>query len=606
MLHVSLSFAAGGGGSAPVVSSFDLDGLLPELGAGSQAARFDLPADAGDLATYLARIVADASVRHPDFGSDLDRSYFDFSERPPTVTTEGGELTVRINLSTNHGRYPAQIELESQQGLEKIGMDHPVATAGADTGFSGSGGPTFDADTGLFDEVYTRMIDAVIEQWGGDEAGAIAEFNRFFNCVGLEDSPIECSLSMIHTIVVTPAFPTIGASAGEPDVADLRGASTQHDDERQEGRRACRRRCSSSPTTGPRSSCTWRRIRSTIRTARPQAPRHSRTSWDTGCSACPTCTAPTATGPTSSTWTSTASWGRPSSRSHFCAYNQRIKGWLADDATLLIDRPAGSEMVDREVVLIQLEHWDPSLDEDARATFAHSLLQDMQEGTPVVAAVFLRLGGDGRLFDILELRGRGELYSQDIDPPRVLITNAMDPEDDTRYAETELEGAGTTEGVLEAYRRKVHLLSSDLRAVHNAYDFAADAEFPEVGLRVEVLEWGTGSTGSTDIAIALLRIRWDRGPAIDLGFAEGDPRLDQPGHRHHQAGPDRRGRQLRVPRKPGGGVHRHLPVPAGGEGTLNHKVAVRVWNFGDATALNVQVRAGAAAPRGRRQVGGRT
>ena len=223
MLHLSLSFAAGGGGSAPVVTSFNLDALLPELGPGSQPARFDLPTDAGALATYLARIVADASVGHPDFGSDLDRSYFDFSKRPPTVTTDGGELTVRINLSTNHGRYPAQIELESQQGLEKIGMDHPAATAGADTGFSGSGGPQFDAGSGLFDEVYTRMIDAVIEQWGGEEASAIGEFNRVFNCVGIEDT-IECAFSLIHNIVVTPSFPTLGAGTSEPDVADLRGA----------------------------------------------------------------------------------------------------------------------------------------------------------------------------------------------------------------------------------------------------------------------------------------------------------------------------------------------------------------------------------------------
>ena len=158
-------------------------------------------------------------------------------------------------------------------------------------------------------------------------------------------------------------------------------------------------------------------------------------------------------------------------------------------------------------MLIQLEHWDPLLDEVARTTLAQSLLPNMPADTPVVAAVFLRLGGDGRTFDIVELRGRGELYSQDIDPPRVLVTNAIDPDDDTRYAETELEGAGTTQGVIEAYRRKVHLLSSDMRAVGDTYDFASDAEFPEVGLSVEVLEWGTDASGTTPLNAARVRIR---------------------------------------------------------------------------------------------------
>ena len=39
-------------------------------------------------------------------------------------------------------------------------------------------------------------------------------------------------------------------------------------------------------------------------------------------------------------------------------------------------------------------------------------------------------------------------------------------------------------------------------------------------------------------------------------------------------------------------------MPAGGEGTLDHKVAVRVWNFGDETALNVQVELVLRLPEG--------
>ena len=255
----------------------------------------------------------------------------------------------------------------------------------------------------------------------------------------------------------------------------------------------------------------------------------------------------------------------------------------------MFDRPGEGDPIDREVVLAQLEYWDPTFDAATWDAIAQTALSGVAPDTPVKAAVFLRLGGDGRQFDILELRGPGVRFSADITPPRVLVTNAIDPNDDTRYAEVEVEGAGTTSGVLEKYRRKVHLLSSGLRAAGDLYDFASDPEFPEVGLTVEVLEWGTGATSSGSFDIARVRIHWERGAAIDLGFVDSTPDWQSPDiaiikpediddDGNFVFSEDQDPEELETFRVP----------PAGGDPLL-HKVAVRVWNFGDAQAENVQV-----------------
>jgi hypothetical protein len=606
MLHISLSFAAGGGGSAPVVTSFNMDGMLTELGPGSERGSFNMPGDVGALKRYLTRILADASVRHPEFGSDLSRSYFDFTVRPPTVETDGGEMTIRINLSTSHGRsflpeHLATIELKSQTGLDKIGMDNPQSIDGADTAYSGGGGPMFkdDKDRPFFSEIFTAMIDATIEAWGGNEAAAIDAFNRYFNCVGLENSPFECGALLAHNIVVTPVYPAgLFGTSMEPDVKELRANASivsMTDLEAEQ-----RTKPVHPIGASRRKLVTW------IAPESLDEPDRGEKSASTlahelghGLLWLPDLYSGGAYRTQVQYVGDHCIMGASRSFAHFCAYNKRIKGWLDDDAILLIDRPSEDETIDREVVLIQLEQWDPELSEDARAVLAHSLLPGMQQGTPVVAAVFLRLGGDGRQFNIIELRGRGERFSRGIDPARVLITNAVDPEDDTRYAENELEGAGTTAGVLERYRRKVHLISAGLRAPGDTFDFALEPVFAEVGLQVTVLEWAAGSTGSVSFAIARLSVHWEHGPAIDLGFLDGIPDWQSPDIavvKPEEIGEDG---SFTFPEDHDPETLETFRLPSSpNEKPLHHKIAVRPWNFGNWEALNVQVELVLRLPKG--------
>jgi hypothetical protein len=592
-IHITLSFLADEGSVKPFISSFDLDGLLPELDSGSKPANFNLPGDVSDFQNYLQQIVADAHVNHPDFGPLLRESYFDLSNKwKPSATMDGGDLKVRISLSTKHGRFPAIIEKSDQAGLDIIGMDNPEENKGADTAFSGGGGPTFDLEKGLYNEVYTLMIDKIVDFWG-DESAAVDAINQRFNCVGLEDLPIVCALDMIHNIVVTPVYPgiIINGTKNEPELVNGERDNTNATamvDQKEEQRikpvlpiSSNRRKIVmqiapatlASPSRGDESASTFAHELGHGLLGLPDIYPGGKFRNDL------------------SYLGGHCIMGDSSVFGNFCAYNKRIKGWLHDDAILNIDRPAGNNEIDQEVVLVQLEYWDPTFEEETWDAIAQTALSGMSPGTPVKAAVFLKLGGDGRQFDIIELRGPGQSFSKNIMPPRILITNAIDPEDDTRYAEIEVEGAGTTKGVLERYRRKVHLLSSGLQqstigTTDAVYNFASDPVFPELGLTVELLEWSTGSTSSGSFDVARIGIHWERGVAVDMGFKDSTPDWQSPDIAIIYP-EDIEDGEFVFPE--GQEEQEMFRTPPEGSGPLEHKIAVRAWNFGDGTALNVHV-----------------
>ncbi|MDJ0944432.1 MAG: hypothetical protein QNJ30_13250 [Kiloniellales bacterium] len=592
MLHVAVSFADGSGSQVPELTAFDIDDLLSELDPSSRPGTFVLPGDESLLQTYLRRVITDAHVRHPEFGPRLAESYFDLDDGwQAWVRADGNDVETRINLSTKHGQDPAVIELVSHDGLDQLGFDSPFEGVGADTTFSGGGGPKFEDDV-LFDEVYTAMIDATIDLWG-DEAAAIDAINERFNCEGLEEFPLECAFDLIHNVVVTPVYPgpAFAGTTQEPDLVKGERAAAwivSMDDLKAEQR------------VKPVRPIGANRLKVIMKLAPngPSDPDRAASSAGTlahelghSLLGLPDLYSGGKHRANVTYMGSHCIMGATQSFSHYCAYNKRIKRWLDDDAILPLDRPIEGDIINQEVILVQLEYWEPTFGE-AWDAIAQTALPGASPDTPVVAAVFLRLGGDGRQFNIVELRGQGPQFSADLLPSRIVISNAIDPEDDTRYAEGEVENAGVTEEVLERYRRKVHLLSSGLRQAtigtpEATYDFASDQEFPEVGLTATLLEWGTGATSAGSFDMARINLRWERGAAINLGFKDATPdwqspdiAILRPGEFPENGEPDFPENQddLEGFRSP----------PKGAE-PLSHKIGVRVWNFGDAPALHVQV-----------------
>jgi hypothetical protein len=111
-----------------------------------------------------------------------------------------------------------------------------------------------------------------------------------------------------------------------------------------------------------------------------------------------------------------------------------------------------------------------------------------------------------------------------------------------------------------------------------------------VGLRISVQEWGLGSTGTSSFALARVRIRWDRGPAIDLGFQDSVPDWQSPDIAIIKPEEIDEDGGFDFPEHQDPEILETFRLPGDGdEGPLTHKVAVRVRNFGDANALNVQV-----------------
>lgn len=614
MLHVTLSFASGGGSEAPTVTFFDASDLVPEFDLNSNsslAALFNLTGDEANFALYLRRILADATVDQPDLEGppgDIRDAYFELKEKNfrPQVDTSGGNLRIRINLSTADGRQPGHIKAPTNQtGLEKIGMHEAQSITGEDVLFSGSGLPTINGDNHqrLVDDVFTKMVDAILEYKTGPQEPKIDDINRYFNCEGTP--PYECAFSLLHAFVITSVGQFFGVGATpEPLISDLRGSSRplSMNDQGTRVKPVVPIGANRSKIVGA-----WMRFRgiddpatSAIDEETMPVEEDAATMMHELGHALLGLPDQYEVGTHRRDLRYIEGYdlmGESSSRSHLCAYHKRAKGWLADEAIVVLDRPAGDERIDQQVVLIQLEAWNPQLDKAALSVLAHSLLPGtaaaLPEGEPVAvaAAVFLRLGGDGRHFDIVELRGKSARFSQGIDPSRVVITNAIDLGDDTRYAQGEFDedDIGTSLDVLNRYRRKLHLIDDSLRADSvgtpaATFDFAAAPALPEVGLTVSVEEWGRGSTGTVDFDIARLRIQWKRGAAIDLGFVEAIPTWQSPDIVIFK--PDD---PFEFPESQSPDERETFRVPEENEGALLHKIGVRVWNFGDADALNVQV-----------------
>ncbi|MBW3537740.1 MAG: hypothetical protein KY395_08285, partial [Actinobacteria bacterium] len=453
------------------------------------------------------------------------------------------------------------------------------------------------------DAAFTSMIDAVIAQHAGSESAAIDLLNdEFFNCP--ESNPIACSHFGFHTFVFSfvdaPPHNFSGAwqtNAGE--VARLRGAARSAE---MNDRKSDERAKPVVPVSTTRGQVIMG-LRSDPAPPPTLGDSLSEDSADTlahelGHKLLGLRDQYEEQGHRDDVlYVNTRDlMGDETGWPHLCAFHKVIKGWIDHDDVLLLGRPPSEMPIqDLDVVLVQLERYDPEWSDEERSAVLASL-PGTPGDTPVCAAVFLRLDGEteggeavtGRIFDTLELRAKTGEFSQTLDPPRVVMINALDYEDDTRYAEGE-EPDPIEVPHIYRYRRKLHLLTDEEpQAVGDSFDFAEANEFIEVGLTVEVMEWGQANVSGGQAELARVRINWVREQSIELGFTESSPNWQSPDI-GIDAPPKYRDVDVGFPIGEPLDQGEVVRVPAAGEDDIMHRVFVRVWNFGEVEACKVQI-----------------
>ncbi|MCG8328246.1 MAG: hypothetical protein MI974_11200 [Chitinophagales bacterium] len=640
-LHITFSFSGSSGGATPYVNIFDADSLFVphasfEVGGNSSLpAYFSFPGNNRQFEIYIRRQLADATVTNGDFGpgNNIEASYFelDRSEWQPYIETENNLFKLRINLSIRDGKTRnsnnlSLISLVNQNGLGKIGGNQVIEVPGGKVKFSGGGGPTLNKYKELFSDAYTAMVTAVLENSSGLFSDTIDRINNILNP---ENPDSLDAFFFIHNFVLTQIDRRSIASGATippnltPEIYS--GLKDQDGNKiRRDGVTKLLRQFAPAGFEMKDNNSLSEEKAASIKSNRRKAVswmRHS--AFDSEGEEIidfPTSDAETLAHELGHSllglsdqyresgyrddWRTIGSYdlmGSSRGFPHLCSFHKRVKGWLDDDAILVVDRPQDGNPIDINVVLIQLEGWNPGMTRSGRNTLASSLLTNVSPETPVVASVFLRLGGDGRFFNVIELRGRGRKFSQRFTTPRVVMYNAYDYRDDTRYATGEFseEEITTAWNNMKKYRRQLHLIDDNLReGTIDTFDFATEPEVPELGLTVSSEEWTTFNYGGFDFSMVRLRIEWSRGPAIDLGFIDSLPGWQSP--------------DIAVihPDHPNYSIDGSIPfpanqpdaepflIPAENEGALRHRILVRVWNFGDAPASDVQIQMRVTKPAG--------
>jgi hypothetical protein len=195
--------------------------------------------------------------------------------------------------------------------------------------------------------------------------------------------------------------------------------------------------------------------------------------------------------------------------SHHAGYHKWQVGWIPDSRVTTIPPTDPDVTTNTEVLLVPVELWDDRFVNDARAAF--SAPPDMA----VVQLIRLDLGGDGAVFDLVEARQRGNHFSQNLpSQPAVLITNALDPISQERYA---FNGN---------FRRELQLLNPEniLQNAGDTFDLAKAAELSAKGITVSVTDRKTVGAA----AVFRIKITRTNSQFIDLYFSPGDPYYKSP------------------------------------------------------------------------------
>jgi len=637
--NLSITFFFNGSGGAPQVDTVDFANLFQSGETDSRveiAPVFDMGTEGGitDFTDYLS--IALAQSMASDGGIYVaSTGQFDLGKfQAPKVSVAGGQITVDIRLAQDYAYSvdlesptdtdQSRIEVVSPIGLAKIGMDSAVPFVGAETKLSGSGKPTLQAPNSLFDVTYTRMIDAILRDGGGNAETRIKRANELFNCDGL--GPIECYLSMINVYMIMPVYKRFGLVAGpvlDPDIDDngpdkrgLRAHSpivTMDDRPADFSDKDPTRELVAMQIPNSRGKLVTR-----LRFGDPFNP-------DRYISDAATLTHEI--GHALMAWSDqyaqsqdredldyAGSYDLMAASSadlpHFSSYHKLRAGWLGVGSIIEFTRPPSGDPINEDIVLVNLEGWDP-LEREALAEMARDLLNVGSE-TRVGPAVLLRLGENSTQFDLLELRAPGNDFSQALTPPRLVMLNAIDPRDSTRYGvgvddpDTPEDEGATGESVLTRYRRQLHLIDDSVQVAEitggsgpgTTYDVGTHDALAEVGLQYTLVHLVQIGLAARTIWMARVRIEWERGPAIDVGFEQQVPEWQSPDIAVLLPGEFTPGEIGDFPDQQDPQGIEYFRVPGASDGPLEHQILVRVHNFGDAEARNVEVHLRARIPYG--------
>jgi M6 family metalloprotease-like protein len=540
-LDLSLKPSAGttGKGMIKVVNQTGLEPIgldNPTVGVFS----FGAGGAAESLDQYLERALRLAET---DANIDFTNRYIGGS----SVTFDGttGELTIAIQLSNDNGGSGANIQLQSHNGLDALGTGGAMSVPGSTSTVNNQN--TMRDIRDLSNYVYTELVARL---GGGDRSAFFQQFNAIMLCyVGAPDQTV-------------PASEHWGASS--PDIAGLR---------------MYLRGVTATNAADPNDTlqATW------IGTILRASPQNATTIHELGhVLGFPDLYRESSHRDDLAYMEDWAMMDRHWRFPHFCGYHKLQAGWIKDGTeprddndvrVVQVPRPVPDSTTSVEVLLVPVEYWDAGMKTAVRNAFNGSV--------PIAQLMKINLGGDGVQFALVEARQRGQQFSQSLPTqPAVLLSNAIEPDDDTRYAER------------GKYRRKVHRLNTgfDLDTTGETFDLAAAPELAAKGVTATVVEQKSVTRPYGQITVFHVRIEREPADYVDLAFTETTPNWRSPDvyvdwvgdnvspdpddHRVYPVGsPLDQGEKVRFP----------------SSGTEPHWIVGRVWNRGTIQANNVEL-----------------
>jgi hypothetical protein len=532
-LDINFRYTAFGGGAVKATVNLVSQSNLTLLGFdNSSLGQFSFGADQGRLQSYLDRIIREAET---DAGYDFTNSLIG----GVSVSFVGSMLTIEIRLSENDGGESENPPRKAS--ISALGLVWKLGSLGFNAAQTVEGQSNANDQNTLrgiefLNDVFTAAVDRL-----GLAGGPVAFLSQF-NAV---------------LIAIVGAPPTGEWNAEQPDVAGLRmfqwptTAKYKHDDSIQLSTNYIATILDATPDNATMAHELGHAL------GLPDLYRKSgfrddllyMDNWDI--------------------------MNNHGQFPHISSYHKHVLGWIDIGQVEAVPLPNPSGPISSECLLVPVEYWDAGMEAAVQSTFGSAL--------PVRRAMHIDLGGDGMQLDVVEARQKGIEFSQSLPATgAVLVYNAIDINDDTRYAEDKL------------YRRKIHRLNtgSDLVNAGDVFDLAAAPELSAVGVKISIIDKRPVLRPYGTVNVFHARVDREQADYVDLHFTEASPAWkcvdiyvdwagDNPSTNpedHHQY-PD--GQPLSQGEK--------VRYPSSGEEL--HWVVARVHNQGTAPAKNVKVNA---------------